>query len=103
MDYVAQFHRSIFREVYRLLGLDADKATVEIITAVISLLLVLLIAWLANSIVKGFVLGVVRSLAKTAALAAPNFCPDSIGTSIRQLHLRTAPASYCVRARQLAA
>ena len=43
MDYVAQFHRSIFREVYRLLGLDADKATVEIITAVISLLLVLLV------------------------------------------------------------
>ena len=64
MDYVAQLHLSIFREVYRILGLDAEKTTVELITAVISLLLVLLIAWLANFMVKGFVLGVVRSLAK---------------------------------------
>ena len=64
MDYVAQLHLNIFREVYRILGLDAEKATVEIITAAISLLLVLLIAWLANSLVKGFVLGLVRSLAK---------------------------------------
>ena len=64
MDYVAQFHRALFREVYGFLGVDAEKGTVELLTAVISLLLILLLAWVANSIVKGFVLGLVRSLAK---------------------------------------
>ena len=64
MDYVAQFHRALFRAVYDFLGVDAEKGTVELLTAIISLLLVLLLAWVANSIVKGFVLGLVRSLAK---------------------------------------
>ena len=64
MDYVAQFHRALFREVYGFLGVDAEKGTVELLTATISLLLILLLAWVANSIVKGFVLGLVRSLAK---------------------------------------
>ena len=68
MDYISEFHRALQNEVsYFLrhaLQLDVDKGTVELVTAVISLLLVLLLAWLANSIVKGFVLGLVRSLAK---------------------------------------
>ena len=68
MDYISEFHRALLNEVsYFLrhaLQLDVDKGTVELVTAVISLLLVLLLAWLANSIVKGFVLGLVRSLAK---------------------------------------
>ena len=64
MDYVAQFHHALFREVYGFLGVDAEKGTVELLTATISLLLILLLAWVANSIVKGFVLGLVRSLAK---------------------------------------
>ena len=64
MDYVAQFHHALFRKVYGFLGVDAEKGTVELLTATISLLLILLLAWVANSIVKGFVLGLVRSLAK---------------------------------------
>ena len=64
MDYVAQFHRALFREVYGFLGVDAEKGTVELLTATISLLIILLLAWVANSIVKGFVLSLVRSLAK---------------------------------------
>ena len=68
MDYISEFHGALQNEVsYFLrhaLQLDVDKGTVELVTAVISLLLVLLLAWLANSIVKGFVLGLVRSLAK---------------------------------------
>ena len=39
-----------FREVYALV--DAEKGTVELLTAIISLLLILLLAWVANSIVK---------------------------------------------------
>ena len=36
MDYVAQFHRALFREVYGFLGVDAEKGTVELLTATIS-------------------------------------------------------------------
>ena len=44
MDYVAQFHHALFRKVYGFLGVDAEKGTVELLTATISLLLILLLA-----------------------------------------------------------
>ena len=68
MDYIAEFHRALLSEVYHFfrnaLKWDVDKGDVELVSSVISLLLILLLAWLANSIFKGFVLSLVRSIAK---------------------------------------
>jgi len=68
MDYIAEFHRALLSEVYHFfrnaLKWDVDKGDVELVSSVISLLLILLLAWLANSIFKGFALSLVRSIAK---------------------------------------